>query len=753
MVANSFYEKVITLSLLGLAFTPIVVTSNTLVSLIIAKVTFIRLMIAIAWFALAIYLLTRERNTENTLDWRFFKNPLFMSVFTFTILAGISTALAVNPYRSFFGTITRGGGYIHLLYMFAFLVVALLIFKRQQWLQFFKMSLIAGAMVSTDAILSYIQTGERAEGIFFSNPTFISAYLLFVILSALVVLVYENRRSWRRFSYVVLSSSLIGLVVSNTRSVVLGLVVALLVVSFYLAVNASGVSVRLRGRHIGIRRLAIQLLIFMTIFGAVFVLTPDSYVWKKIPGLDRFAELSTQAQTVQSRIVAAKISLASVNPANVGFQKFLFGWGPDNYNLAFNKHFDPSIQRYEMRLFDRAHNEVLDVLVMNGLMGLAAYLFIWFFVFKAALTASLGGGDENKELLLRSSMMFFGIAYFVHNLAFFDQISTYVPIFVFWGFSSHLLQKERPEFDPRPINKLFVWIAPTLGLFLLVFFYTTAFVPYMQMSKLTEGLRRQNPTFIVEHLNKIASPFNYAQAEIRKKLVLVIADIINNPEVKPLVDRAWALMEEIVSIEPLEPRNMEALALSYQTYGENSGSQELIKRAEGLLRRELELIPGRQETLFLLAKNLIAQGRLEEGQGVAEDLLATDPASANANLYYSMIMFPLDWSGARQIDELITDLFYKDNRAFNVYIEIDAQQISYYRNIHRLYLAYYYNKRDTVAFRSVLLRAIKMEDTLQLIQEEQIPNGFLSEPVGSTKEVLEQALNSFDRYGWGTASP
>ena len=750
MTTNSFYKRLIISSLLGLAFVPIVITSNTLVSLIIAKTVVIRFLIAVAWILLAIYLF-REKDSTDFLDWGFLKNPLFISIFTFTILAGISTALAFNSYRSFFGTIERGEGYIHLIYMFAFLVISSLVFRERQWFQFFKLSLISGAVISVDAILSYAQTGQRAEGVFLGNPAFISAYLLFAIFSTLMVLVYENRRSWKKVLYTALCLSLIGLAVSNTRGAILGLIAALIVTAFYLAMRASGVRARLLGRYINIRKLAIWFLVFTTLFIAIFTITLNDSVWKKVPGLNRFAEISTQTETIQSRFIAAKISIDSINPEKAGLNRFLLGWGPDNYNVAFNKYFNPEIQRYELGLFDRAHNKILDILVMQGLLGLIAYLAIWFFVIRAALKASLDNEDKRKELLLRSLMIFFGVAYFVQNLALFDQISTYIPLFVFWGFSSYLSQKEKLAPSHTAINKSSKWIAVAFVFFLLASFYVTAFIPYRQTSKLTEGLRMQNPTFIVKHLDEIAYPFNYAQAEIRKKLVLSVADIINNPLAKPLVDRSWALMEEIIPTEPQEPRNMEALALSYQTYGENSGSPELIRRAEELLRQELELVPGRQETLFLLAKNLIAQGRTGEALRVADNLLATDPESANANLYYSMIMYPLDWDGRYKTDELMTGLFYKDNKAFNVYVEIDSQQISYYRNMHRLYLTYYYNERDAAAFRNVLLRAIKMEDVLELIQAEQVPNGFLSEPVLSMKETLERVLNSFDESGWSGA--
>ncbi|MBU2101489.1 O-antigen ligase family protein [Patescibacteria group bacterium] len=750
MTTDSFYKKLVVISLLGLAFVPIVITSNTLVALIIAKIGFIRLMIVLAWVALVTYLF-RGRDVDQSLDWKFLKSPLFTSILVFTALAGISTLLAVNPYRSFFGTLERGGGYIHLLYMLAFFVVVSLIFQKKEWLQFFKASLVTGAIISTDAIWFYVQTGDRALGTFLGNPAYISAYLLFVIFSALAVLVYESRQGWRRFSYVALVFSVIGLVVSSTRGAMLGLIVALLVVAFYLAVKGNGARTRLLGRYIGIRKLATSFLILLVLFAVLFVLTMNSPIWKKIPGLNRFAELSIQDETIQSRVVAAKISLASVNPASADFSRTLLGWGPENYNLAFNQYFDPEIQRYETKLFDRAHNQVLDVLVMNGLLGLIAYLFIWFFVLRVAITASLGDGDKRKEILLRSSMIFFGTAYFVQNLAFFDQISTYIPVFAFWGFSSYLSQRGRSEPNRESAGGVPKWAATALVIFLVGSFYWTAFVPYRQTSKLTEGLRKQNPTFIVEQLSTITTPFNYAQTEIRRKLVLTIGDIIDHPKAKPLVEQSWALLEEIILMEPQEPRNIEALAVSYETYGENSKSPELLKRAEELLKQELELVPGRQGTLFLLAKSLLAQGRLEEALNVADDILATDPESVNANLYYSMITVPLDWDGMYGTEKLLEDLFYEDSKAFNIYVEISSEHISYYRNMHRLYLNYYYEQRNEIAFRNILLKSIEMEDVLQRIQIEQIPNGYLDEPIESMRETLERALTSFDQFGWSNA--
>ena len=61
-----------------------------------------------------------------------------------------------------------------------------------------------------------------------------------------------------------------------------------------------------------------------------------------------------------------------------GFQERpILGWGQENFNYVFNKNYDPGMWGQE-QWFDRTHNVILDWLVAGGILGLLAYLSIFF---------------------------------------------------------------------------------------------------------------------------------------------------------------------------------------------------------------------------------------------------------------------------------------------------------------------------------------------------------------------------------------
>ncbi len=114
-----------------------------------------------------------------------------------------------------------------------------------------------------------------------------------------------------------------------------------------------------------------------------------------------------------------------------GLKKFIFGWGPDNYLAAFYAHGDQKIYFLDAAPFDRAHNQVFDVLVMNGVIGFLAYLSIWFFILKHIFF-------EKQFSVERLLLAFFTAAYFVQNLSVFDNMTTYIPLFIFLAYTVFL---------------------------------------------------------------------------------------------------------------------------------------------------------------------------------------------------------------------------------------------------------------------------------------------------------------------------
>jgi putative inorganic carbon (HCO3(-)) transporter len=80
----------------------------------------------------------------------------------------------------------------------------------------------------------------------------------------------------------------------------------------------------------------------------------------------------TNTSTLQMRLYTWKMSLPAL------WQKPFFGWGPDRFGDAFPQNAgSESMQIFGGIVYaDKAHNDLLQVAVTTGLLGLAAYLFL-----------------------------------------------------------------------------------------------------------------------------------------------------------------------------------------------------------------------------------------------------------------------------------------------------------------------------------------------------------------------------------------
>ena len=83
--------------------------------------------------------------------------------------------------------------------------------------------------------------------------------------------------------------------------------------------------------------------------------------------LGRFARISLTETTTESRLTIWKMSWQGFK------EKPVFGWGQENFNLVFNKYYEPILYKQEP-WFDRAHNVFFDRLTTNGIFGLLSYI-------------------------------------------------------------------------------------------------------------------------------------------------------------------------------------------------------------------------------------------------------------------------------------------------------------------------------------------------------------------------------------------
>lgn len=127
---------------------------------------------------------------------------------------------------------------------------------------------------------------------------------------------------------------------------------------------------------------------------------------------------------------------------NAGWEAFTerpyFGWGPENFNHAFEQHFDNRLYLDEYIgevWFDRAHNFFIDTLVSVGVVGMGTLALVAFvFVYVVYRARGRGVVGDTEALILFSVVP-------LHVLQLqtgFDTVSTYVLVGVLFGYGVYL---------------------------------------------------------------------------------------------------------------------------------------------------------------------------------------------------------------------------------------------------------------------------------------------------------------------------
>jgi len=748
-------ERALTWSLLLLALTPLVVTSFAMFPFVIGKVVFIRTLVTIFLILFSVALLHARRDKSDILsrfDFGFLKNPIFLSLSAFLALGAVSVIFSPSLSRAFFGTLERGEGYIQLFFLSILFVAASIVFKSREWITFFRLTALVGIIVAGDVIIDFLGTGGRPKGSFINNPAFIAAYLLFVLFAAFVLIARDKKASSRYMAFASIALAIVALGATNTRGALVGLFAGVVVTLVYFVMKAGGLRVKIIGKSFNLKKLSVVLIVSLLLFLTLFVSTINGAFWDRIPGLDRLSEISLRDNTTQSRLITMRTALRSVDPRTDGAYRFLFGYGPDNFNVAYNSHYDPSVQRYEDLWFDRAHNKVLEVLVTHGLLGLLAYLSLWYFVVRAGFgyakrsaESERDGEDYRERFLIGASVLFFAVAYFVQNLFLFDQAVTYIPVFMFFAFAAYLSgeTKRTEDESPRAVAAAATYIAPILSAICVFLVVLYAFVPFYQTIRFVRALKTESVVALYESLDTVTEPYNFAQPEIRFKVLDAASTLVSVDEARPFIDRALELNEEALMKDPFEPRYFQVVGFVYDSIARIQNEPELYLKAEELLRKALSMIPGRQEIMFLLAQNLLSQGRIDEAHALATEMLAAEPNAPKGRAFYTVIMAPVDWDGEYGTANIMYDVYVDQAVVF-----LEAKSFTFIRNGYNSYLKYYYEKRDSEGFRNTLDQALVIEEFLGKAQQAQLEAYIISTTYEIRDEAIRNGIDIFARGGW-----
>ncbi len=345
---------------------PVIAPSDFFFPYVVPRNLFFRVIVEIGATALILALCFGRK----TLDLR--SEPIFFALVAFLAAASLSAVFSPAPTHSFFGDFERMGGvwaWLHLLLFFLLLRTL----RDQDWGWVLNGALAVSAFVSVSAVVQHFQltsaTGS-VDGVVapststIGNAGLLAAYLL--MNAALAGYVASTNVRYRLLYISAGAVNVLALIYAANRSTVIGLVLGAIVGAFIFAALSTGS----RKKWIALSVAAGLAFVVVGISAGVRAF-PAGVVTRNVPTVVlRLAGMNT-AGSDESRAMQWRAAIE-------GFKdRPLLGYGLENHNLVWGAHFDSGIYGLETDIFDRTHNQFLEILATTGLIGATAFLAIW----------------------------------------------------------------------------------------------------------------------------------------------------------------------------------------------------------------------------------------------------------------------------------------------------------------------------------------------------------------------------------------
>lgn len=361
----------------------------------------------------------------------------FISVGLISYFAAIlvSSIFSIDFNLSFWGDIERMLGFFHIFHFLIFYFIIITVFREwKDWKILFIISIICATIVSFYGLakVHYSTLG---------NTAYVSGYLIFNIYFALLLFFREKNKYLRWIYILAIPVMILEFYKAYTSGAIVGLAVGVFAFLFFLA---------MLGKNKKLRIYSITVVVIMVLSAVMIYSNKNSDFVQNNNFLSRLTNnVSFQKSTFQTRLISWRAAAKDFKNHPV------LGIGYGNYASIFDKHFDPIFYNYTRSetYFDRAHNNIIDIVSTTGIVGLLTYLSI----FLAVGFYLIKGFRENKirlvEFSLISSLI---IAYFVQNLAVFDSLVTYMGLMAILGYIYWLENKSEPVFVGEEIGRAHV---------------------------------------------------------------------------------------------------------------------------------------------------------------------------------------------------------------------------------------------------------------------------------------------------------
>jgi O-antigen ligase/Flp pilus assembly protein TadD len=551
---------------------PLIVVNSYFFPFITGKAFFFRILIEIAVCAWAVLALL-DKKYRPRFSW------VGVAVLAFVVWMFVADCFAVNVAKAFLSNFERMEGWVLLIHLLGFFVVASAILRvEKKWRAWFLASLGVSLVISAYAILQLggalaIHQGSSRIDATFGNSAYLAIYFLFNVFIALW-LAFSEKRPWLKWSLIALAALEAMLIFfTETRGTILGLVGALALSAFLFALTAGK---KIRQSAVG------ALAIILILIGGFYAARNSSFVQNNHV-LERIASISLADG--QTRFTIWHMAFEGV------IERPVVGWGQEGFNYVFNKYYDPSLYQQES-WFDRAHNAFIDWLTAGGVP--AFLLYISLFVSAIVLLWRSSELSRPERILLTAAL----VGYAVHNFFVFDNLYSYVYFFAILAFIDSQISRpirffeHTPELSPAD-GTLYALPIALIAAGALIW---TINIPGMRASSelITALSSSADPgTDIAIFQDLIAHPA-FAAQEIREQLVdfavtVAQSSATTDAEKQQAVSLAITEMQKQVASYPLDAREHLELSYAYRAAGDNADALKEIQTALTLSPKKEEI--------------------------------------------------------------------------------------------------------------------------------------------------------------------
>ncbi|MCX6760676.1 MAG: tetratricopeptide repeat protein [Candidatus Nealsonbacteria bacterium] len=602
-------------------FTPLVFFREFFFPFVTPKTIFFRIVVDVIFIAYILLVVSNRKYLPKM-------SALTASILVFLGIVIITSLLGVNPEKSFWSVFERMTGILTFLHLFVFYIILSSVFKeRKQWERILTVSMMVGVFLCFYVWTSN-ETFARGGGTV-GNTSFLAGYLLFDIFFAIIFL-FTKKGAWKILYGIMLLILILGIFISQEpcRGAI---------GSFYIGLLILGLGYLLFRIFTSNRKILKKSVLAILILSITAASVPLLFSSVRVKIFEIWQTYGSSARTVVW---------------NIGFEgwkeRFWLGWGQENFNIPFARHFDPALPLSVDVWYDRVHNVVLDTAVTSGALGLISYLAI-FGVAVFSLIRLFTKVTDRKNVFFPLGTIVILAAYFIQNLFVFDMISSYMMFFLSLSFANFLILaiKEEKKTDYAvKTNPAYSLIGGILIIVSLLSIYFGNIQPARASNMtvrgisfpLSESVSDFQKAYELSPVSKIEIPEQFS-----RRIVDLAAQAGQNPSQadKGIIEKGFSLAEEFskkgIEENPLDFRFRLFLGEYYRNIYQLTQNKESLNLSEETLREAMKLSPKNQQAYWSLGQTLMNQGKNDEAIENFKKAIDLEPRLPQSHWYLFLV--------------------------------------------------------------------------------------------------------------------